>query len=115
MRYMYVFTVYILFSSVSSSLLAAVTAEKTPNDVYFEVQLLADDLRALRRQNKIRTPWPRIKIESGREPRHVFQKVLEVLGEINSYRLNIVKTGGITVLRFPGRDITPNKVFSVVV
>ncbi len=105
----------LLYLLVSPSLLAAITAEKSPNDVYVEVQLLVDDLRDLRKQNKITTPWPRVKVESGRKPRHVFQKALEVLGEINSYRLNIAKTGGITVPRFPGRDITPNEVFSVVV
>lgn len=116
MHFYTVFIIFILaFLPASPPLLAAITAEKTPNDVYLEVQLLADDLRELRKQNKITTPWPRVKIEGGREPRHVFQKALEVLGEINSYRLNIVKTGGITVPRFPGRDITPNEVFSVVV
>jgi len=99
----------------SFPLLAAVTAEKTPNDVYHQVQLLADDVRALRKENNITTPWPSVKIETGQKPRHVFQKALEILSKINHYRTNIAKTGGITVPQFPGRDISPNEVFSVVV
>ncbi|RDH90948.1 MAG: hypothetical protein DIZ77_12110 [endosymbiont of Seepiophila jonesi] len=54
-------------------------------------------------------------VEAVRAPRHVFQKALEILGKISRYRANIAKTGGITVPRFPGRDITPNEVFSTVV
>ncbi len=99
----------------SFPLLAAITVEKTPNDVYHQVQLLADDVRELRQKNNITTPWPTAKIEIGQKPRHVFQKALEILSKINHYRTNIANTGGITVPRFPGRDISPNEVFSVVV
>ena len=98
-----------------SPLLAAVTAEKTPSDVYVQVQLLADDVRELRKKNNITAAWPHVAVKPGYKPQHVFQKALEVLSKINSYRINIANTGGITIPRFPGRDITPNEVFSVVV
>ncbi|MCF6355730.1 MAG: hypothetical protein L3J26_11625 [Candidatus Polarisedimenticolaceae bacterium] len=100
---------------ISFPLLAAVTAEKTPSDVYIQVQLLADDVRELRKSNNITGAWPHVAVKPGYKPQHVFQKALEVLGKINSYRVNIANTGGITIPRFPGRDITPNEVFSVVV
>ncbi len=90
-------------------------AEKTPSDVYHQVQLLADAVRQLRRENNVTTPWPDVNVIAGRAPRHVFQKALEVLGKINHYRTNIAKTGEITVPRFPGRDITPNEVLNTVV
>ncbi len=101
----------VVFSTSS----AAQTAEKTPGDVYHQVQLLTDAVRQLRRENNITTPWPYVDVKAVRAPRHVFQKTLEILGRISRYRANIAKTGAITVPRFPGRDITPNEVFSTVV
>ncbi|MBL3601697.1 MAG: hypothetical protein JMN25_17835 [gamma proteobacterium endosymbiont of Lamellibrachia anaximandri] len=79
------------------------------------MQLLADAVRQLRRENNITTPWPYVDAKAVRAPRHVFQKALEILGKISRYRANIAKTGAITVPSFPGRDITPNEVFSTVV
>jgi len=99
----------------SVPLLAAVTEEKTPTDVFLQVERLADDVRRLRRDSGITTPWPDVAVESGHEPSHVYQKALEVLEKISRHRIKIIKTGGITVPRFPGRDITPSEVFSVVV
>ncbi len=94
---------------------AAVIADKTPANVYAQVQLLASEVKRLRSLNKITSSWPEVKKEAGREPRHVLQKALEILGKINRFRKNVQKTGGISVPRFPGRDITPNEVFSAVV
>jgi len=99
---------------VSFPIAAAITVEKTPHDVYRQVARLAADVRSLRVENNIKTPWPRVDVVTGYEPRHVYQKTLEILGKINSYRINIAKIGGITVPRPPGRDITPNEVYSVV-
>jgi len=103
---------FLLTASLQVS--AAVTAEKTPNDVYQQVELLADDVRKLRANNNITADWPSVEFVAGYEPQHVYQKTLEILGKINSYRTKVSKTGGITVPRFPGRDITPNEVYSVV-
>ncbi len=89
-------------------------AEKTPADVFVQVQYLAQNVQSLRNHNNIHTPWPHVAVEPGRKPSHVFQKTLEILDKINRYRINIVKTGGITIPRFPGRDISPNEVYSVV-
>ncbi|MCP4700086.1 MAG: hypothetical protein GY862_25020 [Gammaproteobacteria bacterium] len=104
---------FVLFASFPLS--AAVTAEKTPNDVYRQVLHLADDVRKLRKADDITSVWPHVEVEGGREPRHVFQKTLEILNKISHYRMNIDNTGRITVPRFPGRDITPNEVFSAVI
>jgi len=97
------------------SLVSAVTAEKVPGDVYIQVQQLAGAVQALRKKQKIATPWPQVKVETGHKPRHVFQKALEILSKIDRYRINVLKMGGITVPHFPGRDITPNEVFNLVV
>ncbi len=110
--YVVVFLLYTLFALTAHG---AVVAEKTPNDVYGQVQLLADRVKQLRTLNNISTPWPEVSPEEGREPRHVLQKALEILGKINQFRVNILKTGEISVPRFPGRDITPNEVYSAVV
>ncbi len=100
---------------VALPLRASVSVEKTPSDVYRQVTLLAEDVKMLRRKNRIDLPWPEVEIGASRQPRHVFQKALEILEKINSYRINIARTGGITIPRYPGRDITPNEVYSVVV
>jgi len=109
------FAVLFLLLFFHLSAFASVEAEKSPNDVYRQVQFLTDDVRTLQKSNKINLPWPHVEIESGREARHVFQKGLEILGKINRYRINIIKTGGIAIPRFAGRDITPNEVYSLIV
>lgn len=109
------FIFFTLFLLPSLAINAAQIAEKTPADVYAQVQLLSQDVHALRVKNKIQSLWPKVAPEQGRAPHHVFQKTLEILDKINRYRINVIKTGGITVPRFPGRDITPNEVYSVVV
>ncbi len=106
-------TVFLLLLSLSAN--AVLIAEKTPSDVYIQVQLLSQDVHALRNKNHILSPWPTVIPEQGRAPRHVFQKTLEILDKINRYRINIAHSGAITVPRFPGRDITPNEVYSVVI
>lgn len=103
---------FLLLLSISAN--AVVIAEKTPLDVYIQVQLLSQDVHALRNKNHIRTPWPTVAPEQGRVPRHVFQKTLEILDKINRYRINVAYTGPITVPRYPGWDITHNEVYSVV-
>jgi len=95
--------------------LASVTAEKTPTDVYYEVQLLVEEMKHLRKTNNITTPWPLFESSEVRAPRHVFQKTLEILSKLNRYRVNVLNSGAIAESRFPGRDISPNEVFSVVV
>lgn len=107
--------VFFLCTLFALTAYGAIVAEKTPNDVYGQVQLLADRVKQLRTLNNINAPWPVVSPEKGREPRHVLQKALEVLNKINQFRVNILKTGQISVPRFPGRDITPNEVYNAVV
>ncbi len=102
----------VFFFSMASR--AELITQKTPADVYVQVELLSKDVQALRDANNIQTPWPKVAVEPGRQPHHVFQKTLEILDKINRYRINVAKIGAITVPRFPGRDITPNEVYSVV-
>ena len=108
-------TLLLLLLCIPFQTTAAITTEKTPADVYLQVQFLAEDVRTLRTKNNITNDWPHLEIETGHDPSHVFQKALEVMEKINRYRINIIKTGGISIPRFPGRDITPNEVYSVVV
>ncbi len=107
-----VLLVIVLLLSFSTLTIASTT--KSPSDVYRLIQLVAIDVQALRAKHKITTTWPKAGIERGREPRHVFQKALEILAKINQYRTNIAGMGGITIPQFLGRDITPDEVFSVV-
>ena len=107
-------TLFLSALVIASPLSAMAMAEKTPGDVYAQVQLLANDVRELRKENHIMTPWPQVTVVPGQKSRHVFQKALEVLSKINNYRTKIAHTGGITVPHFPGRDITPDEVFSLV-
>jgi len=110
-----IFLLAIVIVIPNSSIYAAITAEKTPSDVYQQVQLLKQSVQQLRLQNNIAVTWPKVIAESGREPRHVFQKALEILIKINKYRVNIAKVGGISVPNYSGRDITPNEVFELVI
>ena len=107
--------VLILLLIVCISASAGIIREKTPADVYQQVQFLTQDVLRLRQKNGITAPWPHIAVKSGRQPRHVYQKTLEILDKINRYRTNILKIGGISIPVFPGRDITPNEVFEMVV
>ncbi len=93
--------------------MARVIADKTPSDVYSQALVLADGVRSLQKINQIDTPWPKAVIQVGRQPRHVFQKALEILAKINRYR-SIHKLGSISTPRIMGRDITPNEVHTVV-
>ena len=114
-------TLAIVFAGVICSWLVypinsyAMAVEKSPADVYQQVLKLADAVKHLRKKQKIKTPWPQVRVETGRAPRHAFQKAIEILNKINHYRVHVLRTGEITVPRFPGREISPNEVFSVVV
>ena len=99
---------------IPSLLFSANSSEKTPNDVYAISKLLKNDVLQLRKEQKITTPWPLINKEKGLEPKHVFQKGLEILEKIDRYRTNIIKVAGITIPNFSGRDISPNEVYHLV-
>ncbi len=106
--------VTLLLAISCSTIHANQSIQKTPDDVYMEALLLAENVKHLRVNAGIKTPWPVITVEEGHEPRHVLQKATEILDKINRYRKNIAKTGEIAVSRFLGRDITPNEVFLAV-
>ena len=97
----------ILFVIVSS-LLASV---KTPSDVYSESIVLKQLVIELRKENGIDAPLPDVAQQTGKKPRHVIQKTLEILTKVNKYR-EIHGYGLITVPPVPPRDITPQDVYN---
>ncbi|MCU7834440.1 MAG: hypothetical protein KZQ83_04220 [gamma proteobacterium symbiont of Taylorina sp.] len=114
-RYFFICLCFIVFFLLfGRGTYAAQIAEKTPADIYSQVKFLVKDVQYIRQKNNITTPWPKFSIEYERAPQHVFQKTLEILDKINSYRIHVLKTGGIVVPKFSGRDITPNEVYSIV-
>lgn len=106
---------FMVFTFWPVSYVSAFATDRSPSDVYLEVQHLAGAVRKLQSVQGITKPWPHVVVEPGHEPRHVFQKALEILNKINRYRVKLVETGAITIPRFPGRDITPDEVYGVVV
>ena len=100
------FLVILIF--IYSSLLASV---KTPSDVYSESMVLKKLVLELREENGITGPLPTVAEQTGKKPRHVIQKTLEILTKVNKYR-EIHGYGLITVPPVPPRDITPQDVYN---
>ena len=102
MRILFVFVFFYV------TLLASV---KTPSDVYSESMVLKKLVVELRKENGITAPLPRVAPQTGKKPRHVLQKTLEILTKVNKYR-EIHGYGQITVPPVPPRDITPQDVYN---
>jgi hypothetical protein len=88
-------------------------APKTPNDVFAYATLLREEVSYLRKQAGIEDPFPTVRVQRNKEPRHVIQKALEILAKINRYRINH-KMGAITIPPYPPREITPQDVYDIV-
>lgn len=86
---------------------------KTPDDVFRRVEDLKRMVVSLRAEQKISEAWPDVGKQTGKEPRHVYQKSLEVLGKIARLR-RVKKMGPITVPNYPSREITPDEVYDLV-
>ena len=86
---------------------------KTPDDVFRRAEDLKQKVLELRLKQGITRPWPDIQRQTEKEPRHVYQKSLEVLGKIARLR-DIKKMGPITVPHYPSTEITENEVFGLV-
>ena len=84
---------------------------KTPSDVYSESIVLKKLIIELRKENGIDAPLPPVAKQTGKKPRHVIQKTLEILTKVNKYR-EIHGYGLITVPPVPPRDITPQDVYN---
>ncbi len=98
---------------ISPCVYAEFTINKTPNDVYAKVMLLRREVEILRKDSGVKEEWPVVEEQSGKLPRHVLQKTLEVLDKINRLR-RIREMGPITVPPYPSRKISPNEVFDMV-
>jgi len=54
--------------------------QKTPDDVFLEATLLAENVKFLRKQAGVKTSWPSIELdEEGHDLHHVLQKATEIL------------------------------------
>lgn len=101
----------VFLNLVLLSVVAMAIEEKTPSDVYGQAYLLKQKVLYLRKEANITDPLPFVEIQTGKEPRHVLQKSLEVLSKVNRYRINH-NYGEIALPNYPSRKITPSDVFA---
>lgn len=106
---------YFTYIGLSFTLLMSdVTLAKTPRDVYAEVDLLVQDINALREKNgvsqKVRSPG----VQIAKTPLHVYTKGIEILDKVNRYRqanglpLNVQSS-------LPQKNVVPAMVHELVV
>lgn len=88
--------------------------EYTPSDVFSEALLLEQDIKRWRVIEGKSHLWVTVAVETNYQPRHVYQKAIEILEKINRYRVNIIEAGAIPVDYVAGREITPNEVYTEV-
>lgn len=88
-------------------------ADKTPSDVYALAMVLTAQVERLRAEHGVLAPWPSSPLFPNRQPRHVYQKALEILEKIDRHR-RLHRLGPISVSDYVGRDITPNEVYDQV-
>ncbi len=86
---------------------------KTPSDVYSYAITLKKKVKYLRVKSNIKQPFPVVKKQRDKYPRHVLQKSLEILSKINLYRI-AKGYGDIFIPPYPTRDITPSDVYDSV-
>ena len=79
-----------------------VLAEQIKRDVYL--------LQELEQREVLHQPLPPL---DPKQPRHVYQKALEVLAKVNRYR-QIKGMGEIVIPHYPARQITPDEVYGLV-
>lgn len=92
---------------------AAERSAKNPGNTYPLTDTLIDQIKELRKINGIVEPWDSVPAQSGKEPRHVLRKAIEILEKINRLRI-LKKLGPITIPPFPIRQITPDEVYLTV-
>ncbi|MBF0444987.1 MAG: hypothetical protein HQL68_05315 [Magnetococcales bacterium] len=110
----YLFIVlFVMFITLQQQAYAGRIPEKTPADVYHLTLILAKHVDKSRQNDGIKTPWPLVPPQSGKKPRHLMQKSLEVLAKINRLRVN-AKLGEISIPPYPARHITNDDVFDTV-
>ena len=93
--------------------LAAKIAPKTPSDVYAQAMILKAEVGYLRKAAGFDDPFPTVRVDPHKQPRHVIQKALEILDKIDRYR-RIHRYGAITIPPYPSREITPQDVYEFV-
>ncbi|MBF0194640.1 MAG: hypothetical protein HQL71_08775 [Magnetococcales bacterium] len=109
----YLFMLLIVFFTLQQQVNAAPIPEKTPEDVYQLSLILEKYVEKYRKDSEIKTPWPEVPTQSGKKPRHIMQKALEVLAKINRLRVN-KKLGEISIPPYPARHITNDEAFNTV-
>jgi len=86
---------------------------KTPSDVFAYATLLKKEVAYLRKKSGIQEPFPSVRVQRNKQPRHVIQKALEILAKINRYRINH-HMGAIVIPPYPPREIKPQDVYDIV-
>lgn len=85
--------------------------EYTPTDVYAEALLIQHKIAQWKVKQGLSSKWKEIPFSAGYQPRHVFQKAIEILDKVNFYRVNVLNIGPIPINYAVGREVTPNEVF----
>ncbi len=90
-----------------------VVPAKTPADNYFLTEKIRQDVLTLQSLHTKAGESIELPALSPKQPRHVYQKALEVLAKVNRFRL-IKGMGAIVIPHYPARLITPDEVYSLI-
>lgn len=90
-----------------------VVPAKTPADNYFLTEKIRQDVLTLQSLHTKAGEPIEIPTLRPKQPRHVYQKALEVLAKVNRFRL-IKGMGAIVIPHYPARLITPDEVYGLI-
>ncbi|OPX54845.1 hypothetical protein BTE48_12065 [Oceanospirillum multiglobuliferum] len=102
---------YFLIANHASAYI--VVPAKTAQDNYTLVLQIQQDVLLLQQFANRSVKLPDVDVIAPKEPRHVYQKALEVLAKVNRYR-EIKQLGAITTPLYPTREITPDEVHTLI-
>lgn len=90
-----------------------ISPAKTPWDNFVLTEQMKQDVYLLQELEQREVLHLQLPPLDPKQPRHVYQKALEVLAKVNRYRL-IKGMGEIVIPHYPARQITPDEVYGLV-
>ncbi len=90
-----------------------ISPAKTPWDNFVLAEQMKQDVYLLQELEQREILHQQLPPVDPKQPRHVYQKALEVLAKVNRYR-HIKGMGEIVIPHYPARQITPDEVYGLV-
>ena len=90
-----------------------ISPAKTPQDNFVLAEQMKQDVYLLQELEQREILHQQLPPVDPKQPRHVYQKALEVLAKVNRYR-HIKGMGEIVIPHYPARQITPDEVYDLV-